>query len=260
MAEITLADYAGYIFREMIKAREMADTYSRLVAEQYARDAVLKYFSVPRFKVPSMQLTIPVLISGARFAQSARFTMDQETFRNLIMGQVKEVLAAVRRAGGVPVPPRKKIGGSVLDPRVPPLVAKAEDGTLAALVDEFWQELRDNPDPTQPVSIVQQGWAEIFERALADNKLDELRRKTDPENALLKSSTVQILQKVNNNTAIESTRINSLLVNPETQVVKDGSSEASVFVIRADMTEEGFYIHSVKDEETGQSRPVVEFE
>ena len=49
MAEITLADYAGYIFIEIVKAREMADRYSRALADVYAQDPVLKHFSVPRF-------------------------------------------------------------------------------------------------------------------------------------------------------------------------------------------------------------------
>ncbi len=257
MAEITLADYAGYIFREMIKAREMADAYSRQVAEQYAKDAVLRYFSVPRFKVPTMQLTIPVLISGARFAQVVRFTMESEAFRSFIMGQVKATIAVVRQAAGIPLKLRPKVGTLVTGP-IPTL--KTEAGSLAVLVTEFWEELRDNPDPSQPESIVQQGWAEIFERALTENRLEELHKRTDPENKLLKKTAIEILQKINNNTTIDSTLINSLLVNPETQLVKDGSSDTSVFVIRADMTEEGFYIRSVRDEETGRARPMVEFE
>ena len=65
MSEITLSDYTGYIFRELIKARQMSDEYARQVALTYAQDPVLQHFTAPRFKIPKMELTIPVLSAGA---------------------------------------------------------------------------------------------------------------------------------------------------------------------------------------------------
>jgi hypothetical protein len=65
---------------------------------------------------------------------------------------------------------------------------------------------------------------------------------------------------VTTNTVVDSTSIQSLLINPETNVVKSGSSDSSVFTIKAEMLEEGFFIRQIKDETTGQTRPVVEFE
>ena len=61
-------------------------------------------------------------------------------------------------------------------------------------------------------------------------------------------------------TALDSTTIQSLLINPETNVVKNGSSDTSVFTLKAELLEEGFFIRSVRDDATGQTRPVVEFE
>ena len=61
-------------------------------------------------------------------------------------------------------------------------------------------------------------------------------------------------------TVVDRTPIQSLLVNPETNVVKNGSSDTSVFTLKAEMLEEGFFIRTVRDEATGQTRTVVEFE
>jgi hypothetical protein len=61
-------------------------------------------------------------------------------------------------------------------------------------------------------------------------------------------------------TVVDSTTIQSLLINPETNVVKHGSSDTSVFTIKAEMLEEGFFIRSVRDESTGQVSQIVEFE
>ena len=41
------------------------------------------------------------------------------------------------------------------------------------------------------------------------------------------------------------------MINAQTNVVKDGSSDTSVFTIKAELIEEGVIIKSVKDETTG---------
>ena len=63
--EITLAEYTGHLFQEMVRARQMADAYSRQVALEYREDAILQHFAVPRFRIPKVQLTIPVLVEHA---------------------------------------------------------------------------------------------------------------------------------------------------------------------------------------------------
>lgn len=271
MADITLADYTGYIFLEIIKAREMADRHSRQLAEVYAQDPVLQHFSVPRFKVPKMELTIPVLISGARFNQVISFKMPRDKFVPAVLGRIKEVVAKVRSMLDDPfVKPRPPV--LVVDPVIKaaakgargPSKAQAAgaDATtsLEQLTTDFWQQLQDNPDPAQPGNIVQQCWTRIFEQALVAQDLMLAYKRTNPGNALYRDSLDDVLRMVTTNTMVDSTSIQSLLINPETNVVKNGSSDTSVFTIKAEMLEEGFFIRYIKDEDSGQTRPVVEFE
>jgi len=271
MAEITLADYTGYIFLEIIKAREMADRHSRQLAEVYAQDPVLQHFSVPRFKVPKMELTIPVLISGARFNQVITFQMPREKFVAYVLGRIKAVVSAVRSKLDDPfikprVPPvlvvdpvlRKPVKGAARG--VAPAAAGADAPTLEQLAADFWQQLQDNPDPSQPSDIVQQRWTRIFEQALVEQDLMTAYKKTNPGNELYRQSLDDVLKTVTTNTVVDSTSIQSLLINPETNLVKNGSSDTSVFTIKAEMLEEGFFIRQIRDEDTGQTRPVVEFE
>lgn len=283
MADITLADYTGYIFLELIKAREMADRYSRTVAEAYAQDPVMQYFSVPRFKVPKMELAIPVLVSGARFNQVLVFRMPRERFAAFVIGRLAQIVAELRpvRVGPVLVPPilrpppvlqprasrptkgaaaKGKAGtaGGKQRPNAEPVVAA--ESQVPALVDKFYDALGANPDPSQPGALVQDYWATIFQQTLVEEKLAEVYKAKYPNDDLFRASLADTLKTVTTNTVVDSTRIQSLLINPETNVVKNGSSDASVFTIRADMLEEGFYIRQVRDEDTGQTRPVVEFE
>jgi hypothetical protein len=259
MAEITLADYTGYIFLEIIKARQMADEYSRQVAVAYAQDKILQYFSVPRFKVPKMELTIPVLISGARFKQIIRFNMAFDEFKAYVSGLVNEVVSTVRMSL-IPIfrkPPPLEPRPGVIDPRIR---ARNIGSSSEQMVTDCWQQLKDNPDPSQPVDIVRDMWKRIFEQALTEGKLEEAYKKSNPNDELFQKSLDKFLTMVTTNTVIDSTMIQSLLVNPETNVVKNGSSDTSVFTIKAEMQEEGFFVHQVKDDSTGQTRQIVEFE
>ena len=279
MAEITLADYTGYIFLEIIKAREMADRHSRQLAEVYAQDPVLRHFSVPRFRVPKMELTIPVLISGARFNQVINFKMPRDKFVAYVMGRLKEVVSVVRSRGqdpfdrlpAVPAGPAGVVRASPGRARRAHSAAAAAAAAstakeartlvpLEAVANLFWQELKDNPDPSQPSEIVRRFWAQLFEQALLEADLMALYKKHNPGNEVFRQSLDDVLKLVLSQTAIDSTTIQSLLINPETNVVKNGSSDTSVFTLKAELLEEGFFIRSVRDDATGQTRPVVEFE
>jgi hypothetical protein len=69
----------------------------------------------------------------------------------------------------------------------------------------------------------------------------------------------EVIAEIRRNTVITKSKIENLLVNPETQAVKNDSSEISVFSICAKITEEGLYIKSMKDDEGNLTR-VAEFE
>lgn len=269
MAEITLADYAGYIFLEIIRAREMADHYSREVARRYGEDEVMRHFSVPRFKVPKMDLTIPVLISGARFKQVLRFKPEADEFARLLDGRLREVVKTVQLYKSSVFDLRPSLVAQPLQPLRPGVfrpgaagaagTVRAAEGQEAAIA-EFHQALRENPDPAQPAQIVMLHWARLFKRVLEADQLWELYQKHNPADELFKKTSAELLRLVQAGTIVERTSIDNLLINPETQQVKEGSSDSSVFTIKAEMLEEGFFIRSVKDERTGATQQVVEFE
>ena len=78
-------------------------------------------------------------------------------------------------------------------------------------------------------------WVRIFEQALIDQNLVEAYKKSNPNNELLKQNLDEVLKTVTTNTVVDSTTIQSLLVNPDTNIVKTGSSDTSVFTIKAEM-------------------------
>jgi hypothetical protein len=246
MAEVTLGDYAGFIFTEMVRARETADAYSRAVAERYRQDEVLKHFSVPRFKTPKIDITVPVLMSGARFKQTVRFVEPESEFVASVGQRADAVRAEVALSqGGLP---RKGLPSGVT---ASPAVEKAARAFHARLVD--------NPDPLHPEAIVAESWREVFRAALAGARLVTYYLEREGQSDLLTRTTGEVLAYVRQRTVVSSTEIESLLVNPETQVVEGQSTENSVFVVSAEMLEEGFYLRSVRDDD-GTVSQIVEFD
>ena len=95
MANITMSDYVGFIFSEITRARVIADGESRRIAELYAKDEVLKSFSVPRFKIPEMNLSIPVIVSGAKFSTVLDFMMEKQAFISMATGKIKNAITTL---------------------------------------------------------------------------------------------------------------------------------------------------------------------
>jgi hypothetical protein len=273
VAEVTLGDYTGYILLEMIRAREMADHYSRVVAERYAADEVMRHFAVPRFKVPKMDLTIPVLISGARFTQTLRFDMTLEDFVAAMQQRAAEARARLVSPplpgfpGKVgPVMPDKLDIPILLPPQPVPVDREAGRGLgdVKALAVEFHEQLVANPDPLRPDTIVAVMWSRIFWAAIdAESTPGGLGSTdalaTDPREQLLAETGQEVLELVRSRTVIDKTQIDNLLINPETNVVKNGSTDSSVFTVSAELLEEAFYLRSVTDE-SGATSTIVEFE
>lgn len=54
-----LNEYLGGIVSEIASARKMADLQTVQIAQEYAKDDLLKHFSIPRMKVGTVDLTIP---------------------------------------------------------------------------------------------------------------------------------------------------------------------------------------------------------
>lgn len=256
MTEVTLADYTGYIFREIIRAREMADRHSRALAEVYAADPVLQHFSIPRFKVPKVELTIPMMISGARFNQVLTFKMSRDRFVSYVDTRLLAAMSALRAGRLHSLVRRPASSVSKAQGRRPAPNARG----LGIDVGQFHQALTDNPDPSQPGNIVEEYWATLFEQSLITHKLTDAYKQANPNDELFRQTFDDVLRTIVTNTVVDSTAIQSLLINPETNIVKNGSSESSVFTVKAELIEEGFFLRHIKDEDTGLSRPIVEFD
>jgi len=61
----TLGEYVGQLMAEITQARVQADVEATRIAELYASDPLLKYMPVPRFRLPTLTLDVPVAVNSA---------------------------------------------------------------------------------------------------------------------------------------------------------------------------------------------------
>lgn len=256
---IPLSDYLGYLFIEITNARINADRYAAAQAKEYANDEVMKHFSIPRFKIPEMELNIPVLIAGAKYKSTIEFNMEEEEFTNYVQDMLHKAEQTIFiKKNGIRNP--VFIKRDVLKP----IVVKDVLKTVAAnesspLIPEFYKALKGNLNPGLPENLVDIYCDKLFREMIATNQLEEAYAKYYPQNELYLSFNDSILAKVEENTIVVKNKIENLLVNPETQMVKEGSGEFSVFQIKAKVNEEGVFITQARNED-GTTQAIVDFE
>ena len=278
MAEITLSDYLGFIFSEITRARDHADRVSKEIALVYAQDEILKSFSVPRFKIPEMELTIPVIISGAKFSSALVFNMRQEDFSNFITNKINNVIKTILLKKNNVI---KDFTGIIKDdfkkpifvrddirPRPLPIVRSAGNknkqplkaDATDALINGFYEDLKASTDPANPDNIAQVKWAILFNKKIEENNLLADYKIQNPNNESFVQTLGEVIKTIKANTIVSSTKIDNLLVDPETNAVKNASTDNSIFIIKAKIMEEGVFIRSIRDENSDKEKQVVEFE
>ena len=169
-------------------------------------------------------LTIPVLISGARISKTFRFTMSEAQFRTFIEGRVDNMRNMVMSL-------------SIMNPREPPPPeAGREREARMVVADEatvFFHQIAD-------VATVM--WADIFQKYLATVLWLDFYDQRDPRHESLTQTTSDVIALNLGRIVIDkSSDREPPLINPEPNIVKEGSSDTSVFTITAELTEEGFF-------------------
>jgi hypothetical protein len=295
MAQITLSDYVGFIFGEIVRARALADAESKRIALLYKDDEVLKSFSVPRFKIPEMDITIPVLLSGAKYKTTLVFNVEQGKFYEYIKTKLDNARQAILIARSNITKDFTKTDVGILSPPYVPTQLDTQvyyasaakrtaatkkaaataktagakrratafataTGGIETAITEFYELLRNNPDPSAPDNIVSVKWGQLFNMMILANGLMADYTRLYPTGQLFTQSSQEVLTYVKANTVVSKTEIENILINPETQTVKDGSTDASVFTLKARIVEDGVFVKELKDENGNVTERIVEFD
>jgi len=92
-----LKDYLGSLVSGINQARAMADVESAKIAEAYSENALLKHFSVPRFKASNIELDIPIAIDVLEEVEEADYQpINNRSFNSFSYHVFKDTLKVAR--------------------------------------------------------------------------------------------------------------------------------------------------------------------
>lgn len=254
---ITVSQYLSFIFTEITRARVLADTESLRIADEYAKSPLMKYFSVPRFKIPEMELSIPMVIAGAQYNNIYFFTWSENDYQKFMFDFVQRFGQFYQRTLPLESPElkqvheviRKSYGDLASMPNVQDLNQLITEKRLdiSEYIDQLLKRLAEayiNVETVKEGQLrrfdVLQRRLQTFESYVAEWK--RLAQATIAENIRLRESVLR-----------------NLLISPETNVVKTEGTDISILQIKAKITEEGIFVNSVKNE-SGDETKVVDFE
>lgn len=90
---IKLSDYLDYLNNEIIQARKRADENAVAIAKEYAKHEYLKFFTAPRYALPSVKMEIPLKITDIDSDSKYNFKLNEDQ----IIGEVNERVRLVNK-------------------------------------------------------------------------------------------------------------------------------------------------------------------
>lgn len=272
---ITLSEYLGFVFSEITRARGSADRVSAEIAQAYAADPIMKHFSVPRFKIPEMTVTIPMVVSGAKFSSILKFNAEPAEFSDFVTAEIGRAILKVYNTA-------PHSGGDLADiikeffhwPHSPsgavraPAAATRKSKTKAIQqavsvlpdVSDFYNLVTSNLDLNQADKIVEMKYAEIFQNRFAAKRLTNDYKRLYPNDELFVATLAKVQDFVLRHTIVDRVKMENLLVNPETNMVKTLGNDSSILTIMAKISEEGVFVKTLKDRNGQVTSSEVEFE
>ncbi|WP_416441238.1 hypothetical protein [Phnomibacter sp. MR] len=254
---ITVAQYLSFIFSEITRARVIADTESVRIATEYAKDPVMKHFSVPRFKIPELELNIPMVIAGAQYNNIYTFTWQYEEFEKFMLGYVD-------RFGRQFAKPFANDAREMMQVRQLIKEAYNDLSEMPNLQDLNQLVIEKKEDAVQHIDRIVKTLMGIYAN------LERVKPNPNPliVTRFIRIQTMEdliaewkkmIQQTLGENIRLTESVLKNLLISPETQIVKTEGTDISILQIRAKITEEGIFVNSVTNAE-GEETKVVDFE
>jgi len=231
---ITLGEYMSFIFKEITRARQYADATSIDIAKSYAKDDLLKHFSIPRFKIPEMELTVPVLIADVNYDNEYLYSITDVEFINKFNNELDRSFNGVfKDRDGL----KHSENELLMD-----LYKIISNIVLSKSIDSYDDMLK------QVTTMLEQKLDAIITKILSDNDVLKEYETRFPK----KQHYIDLIEKFKKfvlfNIKIGKSTLTNLLINPETSIINESANEMSIFQIKAKITEEGIFVNSMKDQ------------
>lgn len=233
MVEIPFGDYMGFLGREVARARDMLNAYSRSVAEGNAADPIMRHFPAARFRFPTVELSFPVVVSAVRYSSAMRFVYPARDFTAMMAARVESVRAALYGARGGDLRP-------MLD---------NELSDIDSAVESMYADLTSNVDASRSQDIVYGHCETILRACLAEfqgRNVEANQQLTSDQVQQLNKMSEDVLTLVQRHTVVDGATIENLLVNPETNALSENADASTLFRVKIELSEEGVILRALQ--------------
>lgn len=149
----SLGDYIGRLVAEAANARAQADMETARLAEMYRADPLLRYFTVPRFRLPAVKLSVPVAVVDLP-EHGPPLTVEQAmtSVANMLRRELARRGAALTDAEWSAVTSRlgEAAHGLTADPRAQESDFYLADALGSAAVEALPERMREAPSSESP--------------------------------------------------------------------------------------------------------------
>jgi hypothetical protein len=226
-----LGDYLGQLISEITMARMQADLEAVRIAELYSSHPLLKNLPIPHFRLPVVELDVPVVIKNMEEpekGESSRGTTDIKVLRKEFDALLSETL---------------KNEGIKLN--------QEQLKSIKTLLDKESEALRQPQETANTVNYIADHFARTVTREIIRMRIEPDRKKT--ANLEIKMKTAGRL-KFQNLRSLPP----RLSVLVRTAEVKEAGSKENITMLRLKLGEEAFEWSTIDTEEGPKDKLIIE--
>lgn len=219
---IKLSDYLSYLNSEVTHARKKADEESIRVAKEYAKHEYLRYFSVPRFSMPSVKLNIPIKITELNSETKYKLKINEELFLKSANLKIKKINKE-KKLDIKPINKDSLSAGEFLES-----ITKLKNNNHHSIenIENDLHEMNFIPRPS------------LVARISDSHVLARLKMEEEETNKIMKNA-------IKNSFSIASTNLKDIFIDPNT--AKETDKDKILLTLDVEMIEEGIRINKVRD-------------
>lgn len=226
-----LGDYLGQLMSEITMARMQADLEAVRIAELYSSHPLLKNLPIPHFRLPEVELDVPVVIQNMEEpvkGESPRGTTDIKVLRKEFDGVLSETL--------------KKEGIKLNQEQLK---------SIKTLLDKDSETFKQPQETANNVNYIADYFARTVTQAINKMGIESDSRKTVNLEIKLKTSGRLKFQNLR-------TLPPRLSVLVRTAEVKEAGSKENITMLRLKLGEEAFEWSTIDTEEGPKDKLVIE--
>ncbi|MEZ5046694.1 MAG: hypothetical protein R2831_06855 [Chitinophagaceae bacterium] len=204
-----LKTFLGELVTNISKARVESDIQSISIAKEYAKDELLKHLSIPRMKVDSVEISIPLGITEVKYKESEIFEpidnkkMTSVTYQNILKSiQLEKMPLEYSKAYISTIQSQIQILESHVKAnqkeRASLIFLDSISSKIGQEINAIYKSSKKQPLNLEQIKLIQDNLKEQLQKEVIDAiKVENKEKKVDEIDVIIESSKLQEVKPEN---------------------------------------------------------------